>query len=202
MSQMRNLYLILGDDPLSTASSSANSSQGMAIDMINQKIGVMQKFAYSRGKKLLEACIEQGQSLPPAKLALLHLELGDWSQWNGSLMRAGEQYSRVVELLSGAGEEQLLQQWLGEPAELPDERDLWQPTEEADSLAHVIVTAQYQVSSRGDANRVKVSVADEEESWRAARIKRMIQDTHFRPRFSQGSPQAMENISRRYTLIE
>ena len=202
LSQLRTLYMVLGDDLLSGASRSGAASESMAADRVNQEVAFIQKMAYHKGKKLLAGSIEHAQSSPPVDLASLHLELGDWLQWNGGLIRAREHYARVEEILRDAGEEQLLLRWLGQPVELPDEHDLWPDYHDNAEPGPAVVEARYEVTASGDARKIKVSVIDDEESWQAWRIKRMLRDTHFRPRFSEGKPQAVEHVSRRYRLLD
>ncbi|MBE9539547.1 MAG: hypothetical protein IMF06_10720 [Proteobacteria bacterium] len=201
LSQMRNLYLIMGGEPISV-SASLVSGEGPAVDAVNREYAFVQETALHKGQNLLEGCIEYAQASPPTELAALHLELGDWLQWNDKLRRAGEQYLQVVELLRAAGEERLLGQWLDQPVELPDESDLWSVGAHAAGSGRAVVEANYDVTSRGDVLRIKVSVSDEEREWQAWRIKRLLRDTHFRPRFSQGVPESVEALSRRYMLVD
>jgi len=202
LSQMRNLYLIMGDDYLSM-SASLNSGEGPAVDAVNREFAFVQKTALRKGQKLLEQCIDIAQLSPAASLAALHLELGDWHQWNDELRLATRQYERVVEVLRAAGEEKLLLKWLDQPVELPDESNLWAANPYTNVPSQVVVEARYNVTSRGDVRKIKVSVAEEQEEkeWQAWRIKRMLSDTHFRPRFSQGQAEMVEQISRRYLLV-
>lgn len=200
LSQMRNLYLVMGDEPLSM-NASFYSGDGALVDAVNREFAFIQLGAVHKGRALLEGCIAYAQLSPPAILAALHLELGDWHQWNDQLRRASEQYGQVVELLRAAGEERLLMQWLDQPVELPDEAKLWAPNGHTNALSHAVVEARYDVNSRGDARRIKVSVIDAENEWQAWRVKRMLTNTHFRPRFSGGEAEGVEQISRSYLLV-
>ena len=202
LSQMRNLYLILGDDPLAMDAAIFNSGQGRAIDAINREMSIIQKLAFSKGKLLLQKCIDQSQLAPPTALASIYLELGDWNQWNGQLRNANEQYAQVETMLLAANEDQLLQRWLGEPAALPDEPGLWPAAPDDPESQHVVVEASYAVTHRGDVKRIEVSVSEEEQSWQAWRIRNMLRETHFRPRFHLGQPETVEQVSRQYLLVE
>ncbi len=201
LSHMLNFYLIMGGEPLAM-SVSLNSREGPAVDAVNREYAFIQKTALGKGKKLLQACIETARASPVTVLAALHLELGDWHQWNEQLKNAGEQYSLVVKLLRTAGEDHLLMQWLDEPRELPSKSDLWAVQQHALTSDRVVVEALYDVTSRGDVRHIEVSVADEEKAWQAWRIKRMLRDTHFRPRYSQGVAEGVEKLSRRYMLVD
>jgi tetratricopeptide (TPR) repeat protein len=200
LSQMRNLYLVMGDEPLSM-SGSLNSDDGAPVAAANRRIAFIQFGAVRKGRALLEGCIAHAQLSPPATLAALHLELGDWHQWNGQLVHASKQYLQVVELLRAAGEDHLLMQWLDQPVELPDEANLWATNGYTNMLSRDVVEAQYDVNSQGVAKRIKVSVIDVENEGQAWRIKRMLSNTHFRPRFSGGEAEGVEQLSRSYLLV-
>ena len=124
-------------------------------------------------------------------------------QWNDSVLGAAKQYTLVEQVLLAAGEDHLLTDWLGQPVGLPDEQDLWPmyglgaPPPES-----VVVEARYTVTSRGDVRDIDVSVAKEEDAWQAGRIRRMLRDTHFRPRFHGGLTQSVEQIEGRYQLVD
>jgi tetratricopeptide (TPR) repeat protein len=200
LSQIRNLYLVMGDEPLSM-SASLNSGDGAPVATANREFAFIQLGAVHKGRALLERCIAYAQLSPPATLAAFHLELGDWHQWNDQLENASKQYIQVVELLRAAGEDRLLMQWLDQPVELPDEANLWAANSHTNALSRAVVEAQYDVNSRGDARRIKVSVSDAENEWQAWRIKRMLTNTHFRPRFSGGEAEGVEQLSRSYLLV-
>lgn len=201
LSQMRNLYLIMGGEPLSMAASLYTEASPV-VASVNREYAFVQKTAPHKGRQLLEGCIEYAQTSPPATMAALYLELGDWHQWNDQLSKANKQYARVVEVLQAAGEEGLLLQWLGQPVELPDEPGLWSVNHHAALPGGEVVEAHYGVTSRGDVRRIEVSVTNEDKEWQAWRIKRMLSDTHFRPRFSQGVPETVEKLSRHYMLVD
>lgn len=199
LSHMRNLYLILGNEYLPMQSTGFATGNGVKIDAVNRHFAFAQQTALKNGKKLLQSCIDYAQSEPEAERAALHLELGDWHQWNGELGRATKQYTQVVKLLHTSGEEALLMKWLDQPVELPDEPELNGGDHSLSS--GVVIHAKYDVSPRGDVQRVEVSTSDEENEWQAWRLKRMLRDTHFRPRFSHGEAELAEHISRQYMLV-
>ena len=68
-------------------------------------------------------------------------------------------------------------------------------------LSRDVVEARYDVNSLGAAKHIKASVIDAENEWQAWRIKRMLTNTHFRPRFSGGEAEGVEQLSRSYLLI-
>jgi tetratricopeptide (TPR) repeat protein len=199
LSQLRNFYLMLGDEYLPLQSTGFATGHGVKIDKVNRRFAFAQQTALKDAKTLLRSSIDYAQSAPEAERAVLHLELGDWHQWNGELGHATKQYTRVVELLHASGDEALLMQWLDQPVELPDEPQL---NGGGHSLRPgVVIQANYDVSSRGVVQRVVVSTSDEKNEWQAWRLKRMLRDTHFRPRFSRGEAELTEQISRQYMLV-
>ncbi len=199
LSHMRNFYLILSDEYLPMQSTGFATGNSVKIDGVNRRFAFIQQTALHDGKKLLRSSIVHAQSAPEAELAALHLELGDWHQWNGEFERATKQYTRVVELLRASGEEALLMRWLDQPVELPDDPQLNGGDHSLSS--GVVIDAKYDVSSRGDVQWIEVSTADEKNEWQASRLKRMLRDTHFRPRFSQGEAELAKHISRQYMLV-
>lgn len=200
-SQLRNLYLILGDQPLGGSTGAFNSGLSASQQYVNRELQSVQDHAYRNGKKLLEQAIDMATALPPKVVAALHLELGDWFQWNGKLQSASAQYAAVEEILLAAGQAQLKFQWLGQPVELPDEDRLWSITDEDTRGGRTIVSAKYGVSAKGEVRVVQAQAQAESESWQASRISRMLRDTHFRPRFVDGRPEAVERVNRQYMLV-
>ena len=194
MSQMRNLYLILGDRPLELA---VDESSGR-----HKKLAAIQRTAYSKGLTLLRKCIGIMTTAPPRELAVVHLELGDWLQWNGKPNSAGEQYAQVVTLMEHAGEQELLAQWFDKPVELPDEADLWQTIHQDEASAPHIVEASYEVNHLGEPRRVKVRAQSEDGERQAGKIRVMLRDTHFRPRIGRDGPENGPRVTRYYSLID
>lgn len=197
MSQMRNLYLILGDDPLEMVIS---TDPGKAHTQEMHLSGI-QKMAYSKGKVLLEECIRRAAQTSTTELAEVHRELGDWLHWNGQLSRARAQYAEVIRLMEQAGEQELLAQWFDEPVELPDESDLWPLLHEVNGKEPRLIKASYEVNRQGESRRLEVSVDDEESQWQARRIRSMLKDTHFRPRIGKDGPESGPRVTRHYRLI-
>jgi tetratricopeptide (TPR) repeat protein len=106
LSHMRNFYLILSDDHLPVQSTGFATGHEVKIDAVNRRFAFAQQSALTNAKTLLRSSIDYAQSAPEAERAVLHLELGDWHQWNGELNRATEQYTRVVELYTPAVKKQ------------------------------------------------------------------------------------------------
>ena len=201
MSQMQNLYLLLGDDPLSTLPGNQTDDRPEAAKA-ERMIGWIQKVALGKGRQILEQCLSMTAEGPAATRAGLHLELGDWYQWNAELPQAERHYMKVMAILRDAGEDALLEQWLGEPMELPDERNMWGILDRFAADRDAVVEASYAVTSRGVARDISVNVRNATHDVHAWQVKRMLRDTHFRPRYDAQGPQPVDHVSRYYRLID
>jgi len=135
-------------------------------------------------------------------LARLHLELGDWHQWHGSDKQAGEQYQQVVQLLSEAQRPDLLQQWLGQPRELPDNGAFWQPSPVPESEPPVVIKVRYDVSAKGRVRNLQSEVSDPHDEGLAVRLRRKLRQIRFRPRWAAGVAEPVTQIERGYVLID
>jgi len=202
MSQMRNLYLLLSSEPVTLHDHGFIPGQLVPDEATLRRIQYIQKSGISRGQELLKEAIVRGQAFEATDRAALHLELGDWYQYHSKFSKAGREYAQVVKILSEAGQDDLLSQWLEQPMELPDERELWQLPPEQDQHGGLVVVAQYKVSARGEARSLKVSVPGADSSGQARRIKAMLRETHFRPRFVRGVAESSEPVTRTYRLLD
>lgn len=212
-SQILNLYLIQSQivlPPEASAfqssrsiysGSSVHSNQRQDLDFNQRRLLTIQQRSAARGRALLQELITRtvagGKA---ADIASIHLELGDWNQWNGSSSSAREQYSRVVQILEDAGDTQLLEQWLGSPAELPANGAFWQPNRIGTGGRRVELLAEYRVSARGNARNIQIQAAKPEDAVFISRLRRKLSATLFRPRFATGEAEAVERVSRQYEL--
>lgn len=146
--------------------------------------------------------IDRAEALEPQQRAGMWVELGDWYQWNSELKRANESYRSAIALLRESGQEGLIERWLGEPVELPDESAVWLQRRDKPLRDRSVVAVRYDVSARGDVSNIEDLNAVEEASGEAMRIRRMLRDTHFRPRLVSGEPEATIGVERRYKLID
>ncbi len=198
MSQLRNLYLIMGDRPMDGGHSSFSGDPTPE----EKQLSGIQRTAYGKGRRLLQECLDRFPDLPPRDRAELYRLLGDWQQWNGYVLRSAQQYAQVIALMREAGEEVLLASWFDEPVELPDIDELWPLPEVPDPDAPDVVTASYEVTRRGEVRGLEASVDGDEDAWPARKIRSMLRDSHFRPRISDEGPQNGPRVTRRYRLLE
>ena len=208
LSQIRNLYLLqseieLPDEAYAFQSSGSNqSNQELSLDLYQQRLEDIQRTSAAKGRSLLQELIDRfASNSEAADLASIYLELGDWHQWNEKSRRAHHEYARVVQILKDAGETQLLEQWLGSPVELPANGAFWQPDRIAKDGRRVVLSAEYDVSARGNARNIQVSAAKPEDEVFSSRLRRKLLATRFRPRFASGEAESVERVSREYELI-
>jgi len=207
LSQMRNLYLLLGSNNFQDESFGGGStgrvhaSHDSSSSIVQQRMWFLQRTGVAIGRKLLQDLMTQSPQLDPIERAGLHLELGDWYQWNEILRSAGEEYAKVEQILQQAGELDLLDQWLGAPVELPDNNAFGQSNQLTSDAKPVVATFHYDISAKGYLSNIEVDTQDPDEASVGLRIKRMLKGTHFRPRFVSGQAEPMENLTRQYQLV-
>ena len=193
MSQLHNLYLILGERP--------RAGLGGDLGREDRRLLAIQRIAESKGRLLLEKCIANLASAPPRQRADIHRELGDWLLWNERPRSAQQEYARVIALMRDAGATEELATWFDEPAELPDKLGLWSPIQEQNGSARVVVEASYEVTRQGEVRRVEVSSSGDEQDWQARRIGRMLRESHFRPRIGDAGFASGPRVTRHYRLV-
>ena len=160
------------------------------------------KGSFSRGKGLLLELIARQDNTDDVKaLAGLHLELGDWYQWHGNASRAGQQYAQVQQLLMAGGQQALLQKWLGQPVELPDNGAFWQPPAATAEESPVVLKVAYDVSASGRVSNLESPVEDPNLKGKAIRLKRALKQIRFRPRWINGAAEAAW-VQRDYQLLD
>lgn len=207
LSQLRNLYLIQNrlEPELQTVSEPPDTPIAGANwrpeDIGKMRMKGIYRSAYRSGQKILEALIRRCPPDDPETLARLFLELADWKQWNGRAQEAVEGYSRLVELLQQEERQDLLQLWLAQPVELPDNGAFWQPMPmQQAALRHRVLEASYDVSSGGRASNVAVTAVDSADEKLVSKLVRQIRRIRFRPRFVDGEA-APDQLVRSYQLV-
>ena len=209
LSQLRNLYLV--EDRFSPGIETRGVAPETPLrpgewsqqDFDKKRLVMIQRGALSRGTRMLQDLIAATTGTTErTELARLHLAQGDWYQWHGSDKLAGEQYQRVVQLLSQSGHQGLLQEWLGQPVELPDNGAFWQSRSAAEDDRQVVVSMRYDVSARGRASNLQAAVSDPKDEGLASRLKRKLAHIRFRPRWASGTPESVLQVQRDYQLID
>ena len=207
LSQLRNLYLLLsrydpGPEPGGRVSQFAMPTAWDDKDMTQHRLETLQRNALARGRELLEELIARTPPAQPEALAGAWLELGDWNQWNDQRGEALAAYRQAATLLHEAGEQSLLQQWLGEPVELPANGAFWQPRQSVEQAEPVVVQARYNVSAAGRADNIETSAMAGANESEASRVRRNLAQTRFRPRFVNGEPEAGLHLQRDYEVLD
>jgi hypothetical protein len=206
-SQVRNLYLVEGRAaPPLESRDLLPASYWFGAEPTEQqtqqsRLEVIQRGALSHGAALLQEVVDRSAAADPKELARAQLELGDWYQWHRSGERAGEHYAAAVRTLREAQQTALLERWLGQPVELPDNGAFWQPRPAPPGGRSVIVTASYDVSTSGRASNIEATAADAAEQGAAARLSRDLARIRFRPRWLAGRPEPVARLVRDYQLI-
>jgi len=209
LSQLRNLYLLEDRFASTVQNAGLAPSTPLFADSWNQedfskkRLELIQRGGLSRGAGMLQALIDRTAATGDrTELARLYLELGDWYQWHGNDSLAGEQYQQVVQLLSQENQPDLLQQWLGQPRELPDNGAFWLSRPDREDDRQVVVSVRYDVSAKGRASNMQTIVSDPADEGLASRLKRKLARIRFRPRWVNGAAEAVLQIQRDYQLID
>jgi hypothetical protein len=150
LSQVRNLYLLEDRvrprlEEIGRVSGAPQFAQQFdQQDFDQRRLESVQRGALSRGSELLEELIGRyDPGADPQQVARLYLELGDWYQWHNSESRAARHYAQAAELLTASGDQALLQEWLGQPVELPDNGAFWQPPAQVNDQSPLVLEVAY-----------------------------------------------------------
>ncbi|TXS94098.1 hypothetical protein FV139_10860 [Parahaliea maris] len=191
MSQLFNLYLLQGMDPIAEATTTA-VQPGSERNILDS----WQRRSVGYGARILEDYIERWPTLPPLWLAAIRLEQGDWYQWNDQRRNARKAYESVERAILAAPEAER-PDWLEEPAELPANGAMGEviPPEQGDAA----VTLSFSVSASGQARKVTLVSGPEDTGFR---IRRLLRETHFRPAIHMGEAVDSGELERSYWLVE
>ncbi len=206
LSQLRNLYLVDARyepriDDFGPGPEAGLPAEWDQQDTHRQRLEAYQRRALSSGRELLEALILRTPADDRQGRAAAYLELADWNQWNDRRSEALAAYGQVVTILQEAGEGALLQQWLGQPVELPANGAFWQPRPMSGETKQLVVRARYDVTRTGRANNIEATAAVSENGSAAARVRRKLAQTRFRPCMASGEPQAQMQVQRDYEVL-
>jgi hypothetical protein len=166
----------------------------------NQRLDNALRSAYIKGRLLLEELRSLEPESEAAERAALTLALADWHHWNGSRQRAAQVYGEVVDALRQAGEESLLEAWLGEPVELPDNGAFLIPS--SSNGPNEQVRARFDVSEMGRVRAIEIEALTGEAIAELGSFRRKLAATLFRPRWSTGEATAVRGLQRDYRLLD
>lgn len=192
LSHLRNLYIILGTNLDFYQSAGADSGRS-GVEFMQRS----QLLTFSRGRKLLEGLLAD-PAAPAGERAELLLRLGNWLQWNGK-WRSGCETLEIAWAADGEGGR--VRRQLHNPAELPEDRQLWRSLRAADIPTKAVVSASFDVSARGDIRRVEGEQISEEGGG-VGRILRWLRDSHARPAVREGQCVDARLADRRYRLVD
>jgi len=208
LSQLRNLYLLESRyEPESESfgmgiKSSSLPSDFEEFDSSQRRLEMAQRNALPYGRQLLQALIDRTPAGEVEWLAGAWLELADWNQWNDHRDDALIGYAQVEKLLQEAGRSDLLQQWLGQPVELPANGAFWQPGAMSPAAEPIVVQARYAVSASGRAKDIETTAEAAADEVQAGRLRRDLAQTRFRPRILNGEPEEGVQLQRDYQLLD
>jgi hypothetical protein len=193
LSHLSNLYMILGTD-LDAYGMSAVEAATSGTQFLQRS----QLLTYSRGRKVLEGLLDAPQAAEGVERAGLLLRLGNWQQWNGKWQSSCDSYEASWAAATGA-DGAALRARLAEPAELPEEPELWRFLQGPDIPVRAVVEASFSVNARGDITRVNGKTVGE---GSGGRILRWLRDSHARPAIRDGACVSAELAGRRYRLVD
>jgi hypothetical protein len=211
LSQLKNLYLVREkvEPPQRTPyayqqpASAQDPAQWSPQEIERQRAQRLRRTALEDGVAMLEEVIAgAGENARSQTLARLHLAIGDWYQWNDRPLLAEDSYREVLLHLAGSGAEQYIEEWLGEPVELPANgvfRQLESPgSEMGDDLP--LVKLAFAVSADGRARDIELVSTTAASEGRVVRAKRTLRRLRFRPRWIAGRAEAVTGLQREYVL--
>ncbi len=206
LSQVANLYLLQDQFEPSIDETSLFSGRELVDpkplveSLDDQRMDNALRSAYVKGRLLLEGLQMAEPGLDVVQRAALTLALADWHHWNGSRQRAELSYAEVVDTLRQAGEESLLEAWLGEPVELPDNGTFLLPV--ASRGLQEQVRARFDVSEQGRVRSIETEALSGEAVSGLGSFRRRLAATLFRPRWSTGEATAVKGLQRDYRLLD
>lgn len=192
LSHLRNLYLILGTD-LDFYPSATGDAGRTGMEFMQRA----QLLTFSRGRKLLEGLLSD-PAAPADERAALLLRLGNWLQWNGKWQSGCDTLEAAW---AADAEDGPVRRQLHNPAELPEDPELWRSLRAPELPTKVIVLASFDVSARGDIRRIDGEQVSEEGGG-AGRVLRWLRDSHARPAVREGQCVEASLVNRRYRLVD
>ena len=206
-SQLRNFYLLQSmytpriQEIGLVHSPGPFGAKPVADDLEDQRFDHLLRTVPGKGRVLIEQLEQASANEGPIEQASLRLTLADWHLWNGGHQKAGSAYRQVVATLQHEGQTELLQQWLGEPVELPTNGAFLRPVD-ASNDEPARVRARFDVSTRGRVSNISTEALSGEAADELVSFRRRLADTLFRPRWDSGKPEASKGLERDYRLLD
>ncbi|MEP4484429.1 MAG: hypothetical protein ABJ013_02265 [Halioglobus sp.] len=170
-------------------------------DPLESRMLTLKRTLVSKGRSLVEDLLARSPEMAPQQRGRVELLLADWYQWNLMRSRAAERYAKAYELIESSGEKEVLDALFAEPVELPDNGAFArQSAIERASSADSFLGAQFQVSHRGRAVDIVVSVKDEALRGKGIRLRRQLSQLAFRPKYTKQGAQPSETLEREYRV--
>jgi len=191
LSHLRNLYIVLGTSLDRYQSGSADAGRS-GVEFMQRS----QLLTFSRGRELLEGLLADPEA-PPGETAMLLLRLGNWLQWNGKWQTG----CKTLESAWEADDEGDVRRRLQDPAELPEDPELWRSLRAADVPTKTLVRVSFDVSARGDIRRIEGEQISEDGGG-AGRVLRWLRDSHARPAVREGQCVDARLDGRIYRLVD
>lgn len=192
ISHLRNLYIVLGTN-MDRYQSGAGDAGRSGMEFMQRS----QLLTFSRGRKLLEGLLADPDA-PASERAGLLLRLGNWLQWNDKWQSGCE----TLEAAWAADDEGgRVRRQLHNPAELPEDAELWRSLRASDLPTRVIVRVSFDVSARGVIRGVDGEQVGDEGGG-AGRVLRWLRDSHARPAVREGQCVDARLEDRVYRLVD
>ena len=205
-SQMRNLYLLQQEFEISQTQMVQRgpgyypgAPPAISEDLDTQRLDNLLRNAPGKGRQLLAQLLPEARLRGARESASVQLALADWYFWNRQQGRAAAAYQQVIATLTEAGEPALLQQWLGEPQELPAEHLYGDVPGVPEPI---VVSARYDVSARGRPTNLEVALLSGGNEQHLGTFRRQLSATLFRPRWADGEAEGVSGLARDYRLLD
>jgi len=212
-SQFTNMYLLqehikprISESMAGAGTATTRQLYGVAsmeeADPLESRLVALKRTLVSKGRTLAEQLLELLPQMDLVQQGRVELLVADWYQWNLMRSRAAEHYARAYALIETSGEREVLEALFAEPVELPDNGAFTglTPLASADS-AGSLLAARFQVSEKGRAVDIVVSVTDEALRGKGIRLRRQLSQVAFRPRYTSAGAQPSEAVKREYQVF-
>lgn len=211
-SQFANMYLLqehikpkvtqsMAGGGTATARQPYNLAGMEEADPLESRMLTLKRTLVSKGRSLVEELTALSAQMEPLQRGRVELLLADWYQWNNMRSRATQHYASAYDLIESSGRREALEAAFSEPVELPDNGAFARrhAIEQLGSTSNLLA-ARFQVSDRGKAIDIVVSVNDESLRGKGIRLRRQLSQVAFRPRYTESGAQSSGVLEREYQV--